>query len=63
MAWEAKYGGTCHACGRPITMGADRVKWADDGVHVLHEGCTEKALPAPCPRCFLVHPDGACDYE
>lgn len=33
--WEAKFPGTCHACGQRIEVGT-KVKWTSDGLYPQH---------------------------
>ena len=62
MSFAASYHGVCGAgCGVPIEPG-DQVHYVDH--KVMHEGCNGSAYrgapdPKPCPRCWLIHPEGS----
>ena len=61
MAWAARYGGTCPACGEHIAKG-DQVRWSGDTLDraraVVHEDCGDPPhVPERpvrvCGRCHL----------
>lgn len=67
-AFPARYPGPCAAdCGTRIHEG-DPIRMTDDGA--VHDDCTaaEAREPDPlraehpvCSKCWLTHPEGACD--
>lgn len=60
-ALEARYNGRCASCGGRISVG-EFIRMTDDGVEHLDCGAVlERPEPPPCEKCWLVHPEGACD--
>lgn len=61
MSFEAKFGGTCAACGERIHVG-DIATYVDDAL--VHVDCGDSARPIReadiCTQCWLTKP---CDCE
>ena len=61
MSFEARYGGTCSACGERIHIG-DTATYVDDSI--VHVDCDAVAVPEKTPEicgtCWLTKPCG-CD--
>lgn len=69
-AFPARYNGRCGSCGEPIREG-DPIRFdAESATNFVHDDCgaAETRAPDPlaaehpvCPKCWLTHPEGACD--
>ncbi|MCU1441105.1 MAG: 66, gp66 [Rhodoglobus sp.] len=65
MTFLAKYRGACVDCDDGVNPG-EEVQYRGEGddrvlAHVTcPEARVETVVPA-CPKCWLMHPDGACD--
>lgn len=65
MAFRSEFSGVCAACGGHYPE-RTRIMWrTGEGITPGwgHEFCPDPLAVErpPCPDCFLVHPDGACD--
>ena len=60
MSFPAKFRGECVQCGLNIKVD-DLIERTADGW--AHETCPEVDSEPTCPRCWLIHPKGACDRE
>jgi hypothetical protein len=63
MAWETRYSGVCADCGSHFPEGALIKSRPGLLTGYVHDVCPDPLAVErpPCPVCFLVHPDGACD--
>ena len=71
MGFPARFPGHCNDCGGPIEVD-DQIGYnlAGEVIHWDADGCTAavaleevQSTEELCPRCFLIHPKGMCDYD
>ena len=71
MGFPARFPGYCHDCGGPIevddqigyNLAGEVVHWDLDGCHTAAGLEDIRATEELCPKCFLIHPKGMCDYD
>lgn len=62
-AFPARFSGTCTECEGPVRIG-DLIQWDDEAEGYRHDQCADEPVGGvPCGKCWLIHPEGACDRE